>query len=204
MCIATFAQKPHSNVSGDYTGKEILNELKEIRRNQELNRHERDSVRKSRLHSYVQRNVELEVVPQNEYGVMLKILNRVGGIIIFTIMEQQKIDMFLAQNAEKLPKDKVLVLKDALEKLDDSKAMFVQTVDFKDPTTILIISILLGFLGIDRFMLGEVGLGIAKLLTCGGCYIWWIIDMVNAQDLTRKYNYKKLQEALMMQGITIY
>ena len=125
-------------------------------------------------------------------------------LIIYTIMEQQKIDMFLAQNAEKLPKDKVLVLKDALEKLDDSKAMFVQTVDFKDPTTILIISILLGFLGIDRFMLGEVGLGIAKLLTCGGCYIWWIIDMVNAQDLTRKYNYKKLQEALMMQGITIY
>jgi TM2 domain-containing membrane protein YozV len=119
-------------------------------------------------------------------------------------MEQQKIDMFLAQNAEKLPKDKVLVLKDALEKLDDSKAMFVQTVDFKDPTTVLIISILIGSLGIDRFMLGEAGLGIAKLLTCGGCYIWWIIDMVNAQDRTRQYNYKKLQEALMMQGITIY
>ena len=73
MCIATFAQKPHSNVSGDDPGKEILNELKEIRRNQELNRHERDSVRKGRLHSYVQRNVELEVVPKNEYGVMLKI-----------------------------------------------------------------------------------------------------------------------------------
>ena len=139
-----------------------------------------------------------------KYGVMLKILNRVGGIIIFTIMEQQKIDMFLAQNAEKLPKEKVLVLKEALEKLDDSKAMFVQTVDFKDPTTILIISILIGSLGIDRFMLGEAGLGIAKLLTCGGCYIWWIIDMVNAQDRTRQYNYKKLQEALMMQGITIY
>ena len=119
-------------------------------------------------------------------------------------MEQQKIDMFLAQNAEKLPKDKVQVLKDALEKLDDSKAMFVQTVDFKDPTTVLIISILIGSLGIDRFMLGEAGLGIAKLLTCGGCYIWWIIDMVNAQDRTRQYNYKKLQEALMMQGITIY
>lgn len=119
-------------------------------------------------------------------------------------MEQQKIDMFLAQNAEKLPKEKVLVLKEALEKLDDSKAMFVQTVDFKDPTTVLIISILIGSLGIDRFMLGEAGLGIAKLLTCGGCYIWWIIDMVNAQDRTRQYNYKKLQEALMMQGITIY
>lgn len=119
-------------------------------------------------------------------------------------MEQQKIDMFLAQNAEKLPKDKIMVLQDALAKLDDSKAMFIQSLDFKDPTTILIISILIGGWGIDRFMLGETGLGIAKLLTCGGCYIWWIIDMINATDRTRQYNYKKLQEALMMQGITIY
>ena len=119
-------------------------------------------------------------------------------------MEKQKIDMFLAQNAEKLPKDKIMVLQDALTKLDDSKAMFIHSIEFKDPTTILIISILIGSLGIDRFMLGEAGLGIAKLLTCGGCYIWWIIDMVNATDRTRQYNYKKLQEALMMQGITIY
>ena len=119
-------------------------------------------------------------------------------------MEQQKIDMFLAQNAEKLPKDKIMVLQEALAKLDDSKAMFIHSLDFKDPTTILIISILIGSLGVDRFMLGEAGLGIAKLLTCGGFYIWWIIDMVNATDRTRQYNYKKLQEALMMQGITIY
>ena len=119
-------------------------------------------------------------------------------------MEQQKIDMFLAQNAEKLPKDKVMIIQDALQKLDDSKAMMIQTIDFKDPTTILIFSILLGMWGIDRFVLGEAGLGVAKILTCGGCYVWWIIDMVNATDRTRQYNYKKLQEALMMQGITIY
>lgn len=119
-------------------------------------------------------------------------------------MEQQKIDMFLAQNAEKLPREKMMVLQEALAKLDDSKAMMIQTIDFKDPTTVLIIAILIGTLGIDRFMLGEAGLGIAKLLTCGGCYIWWIIDMVNAQDRARQYNYKKLQEVLMMQGVTIY
>jgi TM2 domain-containing membrane protein YozV len=119
-------------------------------------------------------------------------------------MEQQKIDMFLAQNAEKLPKDKVMIIQDALQKLDDSKAMMIQTIDFKDPTTILIFSILLGMWGIDRFVLGEAGLGVAKILTCGGCYVWWIIDMVNAQDHTRQYNFKKLQELLMTQGITIY
>ena len=119
-------------------------------------------------------------------------------------MEQQKIDMFLAQNAEKLPKDKIYVLQEALAKLDDSKAMHIQTIEFKDPTTVLILAILLGGYGIDRFMLGEAGLGVAKLLTCGGGGIWAIIDMFTAQDRTRQYNYKKLQEVLMMQGITIY
>ena len=127
---------------------------------------------------------------------MLKILNRVGGIIIFTIMEQQKIDMFLAQNAEKLPKEKVLVLKEALEKLDDSKAMFVQTVDFKDPTTVLIISILIGSLGIDRFMLGETGMGILKLLTGGCCGILTIIDWFTVQKKAKDANFEKLMAIL--------
>ena len=40
----------------------------------------------------------------------------------------------------------------------------------------LILSIVVGGLGIDRFYIGDTGLGIAKLLTCGGCGIWTIID----------------------------
>ena len=48
----------------------------------------------------------------------------------------------------------------------------------KEWTTTLIISILIGGLGIDRFYLGYTGLGIAKLLTLGGCGIWSIIDII--------------------------
>lgn len=48
----------------------------------------------------------------------------------------------------------------------------------KSYTTALILSILLGTLGIDRFYLGYTGLGIAKLLTLGGCGIWALIDLV--------------------------
>ncbi len=42
----------------------------------------------------------------------------------------------------------------------------------------LLLSILVGSLGIDRFYMGYVGLGILKLITLGGLGIWWLIDLI--------------------------
>lgn len=42
----------------------------------------------------------------------------------------------------------------------------------------LLLSIFVGSLGIDRFYLGYVGLGIVKLLTAGGCGVWTLIDII--------------------------
>ena len=47
-----------------------------------------------------------------------------------------------------------------------------------DWLTTLLLSIFLGGLGVDRFYTGYMGLGIAKLLTLGGCGIWSLIDIV--------------------------
>lgn len=44
--------------------------------------------------------------------------------------------------------------------------------------TTLIYSVLLGFLGMDRFCLGHTGTAVGKLLTLGGVGIWWIVDIV--------------------------
>lgn len=42
----------------------------------------------------------------------------------------------------------------------------------------VLLSWFLGVFGVDRFYLGYTGLGVAKLLTFGGCGIWALIDLI--------------------------
>lgn len=49
----------------------------------------------------------------------------------------------------------------------------------KDKTTAIILSALLGGLGVDRFYLGYTGMGILKLLTGGVFGVLWILDIIN-------------------------
>jgi len=48
----------------------------------------------------------------------------------------------------------------------------------RDWLVALLLSIFVGELGIDRFYLGYIGLGILKLVTMGGCGIWWLVDLI--------------------------
>lgn len=48
----------------------------------------------------------------------------------------------------------------------------------KDWLTAVLLSLFVGVLGIDRFYLGYTGLGIVKLITCGGLGIWALIDLI--------------------------
>ena len=42
----------------------------------------------------------------------------------------------------------------------------------------LLISFFVGWFGIDRFYLGYTALGILKLITFGGCGIWYVVDLI--------------------------
>ena len=75
-------------------------------------------------------------------------------------MTQERVDMYLMTNQKYLPAEKIVFVKEKLLAADESKFNLVSAVEYKDPTTILLVSIFLGVLGIDRFMLGETGMGI--------------------------------------------
>ena len=53
----------------------------------------------------------------------------------------------------------------------------------------LLLSILVGNLGVDRFYMGYIWQGILKLITFGGLGIWWIIDLIL---IATKYDFGKV------------
>jgi hypothetical protein len=111
-------------------------------------------------------------------------------------MDSSKIDMYLMTNAKFFDGNKIPLIRERLLALDESRFAHLHTLNLKDPTTILIVSILAGSLGIDRFMIGDTGLGIAKLLTCGGLGIWTIVDWFMIQARTREINFERLLQVI--------
>lgn len=111
-------------------------------------------------------------------------------------MDTQKIDLYMAANSDFFPAEQLPFIREKLVALDESKWMTISALQYKNPTTALIISLLIGGLGIDRFYIGDTGKGVGKLLTCGGAGIWTIIDWFNIQSAARKMNFTKLQTYL--------
>ncbi|TCK85245.1 TM2 domain-containing protein [Albibacterium bauzanense] len=111
-------------------------------------------------------------------------------------MDAQRVDMFIMSNAKYFESYQLNAIRDRLIAMDDSKWVMISTLQLKDPTTSLIVSILVGTLGVDRFIIGDTGLGIGKLLTCGGLGIWTIIDWFMIQSATKEKNMQKIQQFL--------
>jgi hypothetical protein len=112
-------------------------------------------------------------------------------------MDTQKADMFLMTNAKYFEGHQVPMIRTQLLEAGDDKWIKIQSLNLKDPTTSLIVSILGGQLGIDRFIIGDTGMGVGKLLTCGGLGIWAIVDWFLIMGRTREVNFENFQRALV-------
>ncbi|WP_345950464.1 MULTISPECIES: TM2 domain-containing protein [unclassified Mucilaginibacter] len=70
----------------------------------------------------------------------------------------------------------------------------------RNPSDILLFT-LLGFIvvaGVQRFVVGQIGMGIIYLLTGGFCLIGTIVDLINYKSLANDYNKDMAYEALQM------
>lgn len=111
-----------------------------------------------------------------------------------------KLEMWLLTNSKYFPNNSIPLLQEKLNQLPESKINMLYSVQLKDPTMILIISIFLGALGVDRFLIGDIGLGVGKLLTAGGCGIWWLIDIFISHQKAKEVNVQAIMQALTVYG----
>jgi TM2 domain-containing membrane protein YozV len=103
--------------------------------------------------------------------------------------------------------DEMMYLHMLMEPMNDAQAgMFaaIYRSRRKEPTMILLLTLVgfLGIAGINRFVLGQTGMGVVYFLTVGFCGIGIIIDLINHKKLTSEYNQKQAFEvANMMRGM---
>lgn len=119
------------------------------------------------------------------------------AIIDGNTINSSKINQWVALNRKFFTNRQLRSLRDRLMQVDDAAFQMMLTQDYKSPTTALILSVLLGYLGVDRFYIGDIGLGVAKLLTMGGFGVWTVIDWFFISNATRRNNYEDLMEYLM-------
>lgn len=111
-------------------------------------------------------------------------------------MEKTTIDNFMITFSKYFSSDKLLFIRNKLEDINDDqmKALTVLSNEFKDPTISLIVSIFLGGWGIDRFLIGDIGMGLFKLLTMGVFGFLYFIDIFLIMGRTKEKNFDKIIE----------
>ena len=111
-------------------------------------------------------------------------------------MKQDQIDMYIMTYQKYFAADKIVFIKQKMQEVDDEKFSLISALEYKDPMTILLVSIFVGSLGIDRFMLGDTGMGILKLLTMGLCGVLTIVDWFTVQKKAKDVNFQNLMMIL--------
>lgn len=109
-------------------------------------------------------------------------------------MEQKQFaETYLMANAKYFPSDKIGLIKDKLLHLPEERQTMIQSLELKNPTTTLLLSLLFGGLAIDRFYLGDIGLGICKIISIlfiVGIF-WALADIYFCYKKTKEVNFNR-------------
>lgn len=111
-------------------------------------------------------------------------------------MDSERVTQFLLGNAGKLPEEQMLTLREQLQHASEQNFNAASVEALKSPHTATILAFFLGNLGVDRFYRGQIGMGILKLITCGGAGIWTLIDLFTTDSGVKNDNLKRIQKHL--------
>lgn len=97
-------------------------------------------------------------------------------------------------------------IKDLTSKMTDSQRnqfLMIYSGKRKKPGDILLLTCLgfIGVAGIQRFIVGQVGMGILYIFTYGLCLVGTIIDIINHKKLANEYNLQQMYESSRMVGL---
>jgi TM2 domain-containing membrane protein YozV len=95
--------------------------------------------------------------------------------------------------------EEMVYIQNLIKDMDDEKARSFASIyrnRRKDPQMILILTVIgfVGFAGIHRMVLNQIGMGILYFFTAGLCFIGTIMDLVNYQKLAFEYNQQAANE----------
>lgn len=103
-------------------------------------------------------------------------------------MDANSVNAYISAHASEFPMESINTIREKLLVMSPEQFAYVTTLSLKNPVVAFILAFFLGGLGIGRFYIGDILLGVLKLITCGGFGIWWLIDLFIIMGATRKKN----------------
>lgn len=147
---------------------------------------------------HAEKNIS-EVLPKIEGSYLHNALQPQEVLYSSFTDKEYLIRSFILENKKNFRSNDLMTIRENLNKMSSKELMLLNDIEFKDPTISVVLSVLTGGLGVDRFYIGDIGLGVAKLLTAGGLGIWWLIDMFTISNKTKKNNAQDLREVITLQ-----
>ena len=106
------------------------------------------------------------------------------------------VDRFLVLNQNDLPDDKIPMLRQNMLHCSLNKLGDIQSLTCRRVENMQFISFMLGWSGVDRMLLGEIGIGLLKLCTFGCFGLLMVYDWLAMPRKTRYYNYIEVMSVM--------
>ena len=123
----------------------------------------------------------------------------------YSTEKERDVEGFMLNNRHNFPVYRYNEIRSWLTTLNDRQLDMIDRMDFRETWVMLLVSVFLGYLGVVRFLLNDVKMGLVKLgltslsfLIIPGLIslVLWLMDIFKIDALTKEYNYNEMRKAV--------